>query len=132
MNIISLWPPAAERVRLPGALQKDQRKFCPWVFQRNGAQIKGFKQSWKTACRKVGLSGHVFHDFRHTAVRRLERAGVPRSVTMRLTGHKTESVYRRYDIVSESDLNDAAARLDEFTGTIGNLSPLAQNSQSQK
>ena len=44
-------------------------------------------------------------------MRNLERAGVPRSVAMAITGHKTEAVYRRYAIVAEADLNDAAKKL---------------------
>jgi len=43
----------------------------------------------------------------------MEQAGVPRSVAMKLTGHKTENVYRRYEIVSEADLDCAAVRLAE-------------------
>jgi integrase len=54
------------------------------------------------------------HDFRRTAVRNLERAGVPRSVAMKITGHKTEAVYRRYPIVSDADLQEATRKL---TGT---------------
>jgi hypothetical protein len=53
----------------------------------------------------------LVHDFRRAAVRNLERAGVARSVAMRLTGHKTESVYRRYAIVSESDLTEGVKKL---------------------
>ena len=54
----------------------------------------------------------IVHDFRRTAVRNLERAGVPRSAAMKMTGHLTESIYRRYAIVDESMLRDAARRLD--------------------
>jgi integrase len=54
----------------------------------------------------AGCPTMIPHDFRRTAVRNLERAGVSRSVAMQLTGHKTEAVYRRYAIVSERDLGD--------------------------
>jgi integrase len=57
----------------------------------------------------------LLHDFRRTAVRNLERASVPRSVAMKITGHRTEAVYRRYAIVSDADLKEAARKL---TGTI--------------
>jgi hypothetical protein len=41
----------------------------------------------------------------------MERTGVPRSVAMKVTGHRTESVYRRYAIVSDTDLQDASRRI---------------------
>ena len=44
-------------------------------------------------------------------MRKLERAGVPRSVAMKLTGHKTEAVYRRYAIVCEADLTEELKKL---------------------
>jgi len=49
-----------------------------------------------------------------SAVRTLERAGVPRSVAMSIVGHKTESIYRRYAIVDEAMQREAAARLDAW------------------
>jgi integrase len=90
-------------------------KICPWVFNRNGKHLGEFKHSWKAACIKAGLPGRLMHDFRRTAVRNLVRAGVPERVAMKLTGHKTRSVFERYNIVSEGDLKDAAARLDQFS-----------------
>jgi hypothetical protein len=68
----------------------------------------------------VGLEGRLVHDLRRTAVRNLERAGVSRSVAMKLTGHKTETVCRRYAIVSESDLSDGVKKLDSLL-RIGSL-----------
>jgi integrase len=66
------------------------------------------------------VPGRILHDFRRTAVRNMERAGVPRSVAMKLTGHRTESIYKRYAIVNDADLQAAAQRLaGTFSGTFG-------------
>ena len=51
------------------------------------------------------------HDFKRTAVRRLERAGVSRSVAMELVGHKTQSIYDRYAIVAEQDLREGVKKV---------------------
>jgi hypothetical protein len=56
----------------------------------------------------------IGHDFRRTAVRNLERAGVPRSAAMRMTGHKTGAVYRRYAITDSAMLQEAAVKLAAF------------------
>jgi integrase len=64
------------------------------------------------------VPGRILHDFRRTAVRNLERAGVPRSVAMRLVGHKTESVYRRYAIADDRDLRVAVERLDAVASAV--------------
>src|SRR5258705_11943525 len=73
--------------------------------------IKSLYGPWRSACDAAGGPGRMPHDFRRTPVRNLERAGVSRSVAMKLTGHKTESIYRRYAIVAEQDLKDGVAKL---------------------
>jgi hypothetical protein len=64
--------------------------------------------------------GRILHDFRRTAVRNLERAGVPRSAAMVMVGHKTESIDRRYAIVDAGVLRHAAAKIDR-AGTVSGV-----------
>lgn len=87
---------------------------CPWVCHYSGRKIGQIKRGWKSACEQVGLEGRLFHDFRRTASRNLIRAGIPQSVVMEITGHKTDSVFRRYDIVSDEDKKEAAIRYAQY------------------
>ncbi|HYK83173.1 MAG TPA: hypothetical protein VEU55_08530 [Gemmatimonadales bacterium] len=109
------------------------------MFHREGQLIKDCFAAWASACDRAArdakgaivhphLVGRLFHDFRRTAVRNMDRAGVPRSVAMQLTGHKTENVYRRYAIVASQDLREGVAklaRLHEARGTTGGQSASA-------
>jgi integrase len=93
------------------ALERKQSRIIVPVFHRNGRPIRSYSRAWTAACKKAGLVGRLVHDLRRTAVRNLERAGVSRSVAMKLTGHKTEAVYRRYAITSAADLSEGVAKL---------------------
>lgn len=91
-------------------VERERGEIVTHVFHRDGRPIRSFRERWVKACEGAGCPGRMLHDLRRTAVREMERAGVPRSVAMKLTGHKTESVYARYAIVSEADLASAVER----------------------
>jgi integrase len=101
------------------AIEQATGKIIPWVFVHPpgegrapaGSRISDFRGAWANACRDAGVPGRLVHDFRRTAVRNLERAGVPRSAAMKMTGHKTEAVYRRYAITDSAMLQEAALKL---------------------
>lgn len=91
----------------------DVRGLSQYVFHRGGEPIGEFRRSWATACRKARVEGKLFHDLRRTAVRNMIRAGVPQSVVMSLSGHRTVSMFLRYNITSDADRRDALRRLDD-------------------
>jgi integrase len=74
----------------------DGPRVCALVFHRDGQPVRDFEAAWRKAAKAIGWPELLFHDLRRSAVRNFEQAGVPRSVAMELTGHLTESVYRRY------------------------------------
>jgi integrase len=62
--------------------------------------------------------GRLFHDLRRSAVRDLIRAGVSAHVAMSISGHKTDSMLRRYDIVDTRDQRAALERRAEYLKTV--------------
>ena len=84
------------------------------VFTYNGVPVKEIKRSFKSACKKAGIEDFRFHDLRHTFITNMRKAGVERSVIMKITGHKTMSMFERYNTVDREDAQDALKRLGEF------------------
>jgi len=84
------------------------------VFHYRGQPLRKLRNSWRRACKRAGIEGRLVHDFRRTAVRNLVRAGVPQAVAMKITGHETDSVFRRYLIIDEEMLAQAIGQKAEF------------------
>jgi integrase len=94
---------------------RERDEIVRFVFHRHGKRVRTFRKAWANACIAAGCPGRIPHDFRRTAVRNLVRAGVPERVAMQMTGHKTRSVFERYNIVSDSDICAAARTLNQHS-----------------
>ena len=109
-------------------IQRAAQIITPWVFffhargqfhrigdpvflERKRRPSWAFRDGWNEAAIAAGFPGRIPHDFRRTAARNMERAGIPRSVAKALGGWKSDSMYNRYTIASEADLRDGVRRL---------------------
>jgi integrase len=80
-----------------------RRLDCPFVFHHDGKPILDFRGAWAKACEAVGRGGLLVHDLRRSSIRNLVRSGISEKIAMELSGHKTRSVFDRYDVGSDED-----------------------------
>jgi integrase len=73
-------------------------------------RIGEIKKVWVAACKKAGLEALLFHDLRRSAIREMVRNGYSERVAMEISGHRTRSIFDRYNIVDLEDQKAAAAR----------------------
>jgi len=126
---------------LPGSANGDMEAFLKraWedrsanatriLVEDDGASLGAFRKSWATACTAAGVPGLLFHDLRRTAVRNMMDAGIPQAHAMYISGHKTDSIFRRYDIVSDDRLAVASAKMQSlFDDRLGTANDPTENS----
>jgi integrase len=83
-----------------------------------------FRKAWNTTCDRLKLGvfdkktgqyeGLKPHDFRRSAARNLIKAGIDRRTAMKITGHKTESIFERYNIKTTEDVAEALIKVGQF------------------
>jgi integrase len=84
------------------------------VFLVKGQSVSSIQTAFNGACRRAGIENFRFHDFRHTAVTNMRRAGIDHLTIMRITGHKTMDVFKRYNSFHQEDLREAASRFNTY------------------
>lgn len=120
-RVVPLVSELREMLALQKAKRDEEFPNCSRVFfDELGEPIVQLNKPWALACQAAGLVDaagkptKLLHDCRRTGVRNLVRAGVPEKVCMAISGHKTRSIFDRYNIVSEADLMNAANRLQAY------------------
>jgi integrase len=107
-------PLTGELIEVIRSAWQNRKDDCPYIFHDGGVPIGDFRKAWRKACKAVGLDALLVHDLRRSCARNLVRAGVPERIAMSFTGHKTRSMFDRYNIVGDADLRSAMNRVSEY------------------
>jgi hypothetical protein len=87
---------------------------CKLIFHRDGKRIVDFRKAWAKATVAAGVPWLHFHDLRRSAVRNMDRAGVPRATIRRIIGHETDAMFDRYRIVDQRDVDEAGKKAEQY------------------
>lgn len=97
-----------------------------FVFHDRGRTVRDFRKSWASACKAARVPGRLFHDLRRSAVRDMIRAGVPQAVAKGVSGHKSNAIFERYNIISDADHREALQRTQAHRETMATAPKVAE------
>jgi hypothetical protein len=106
VNLLTETTPKVGRVFADTNLRTEWEKACAACGLGTREKVKGKDYTWHS------YKGLLVHDLRRSAVRNLRRAGVPETLAMKISGHKTRDVFERYNIVSTDDISEAMRQLE--------------------
>ncbi len=78
------------------------------VFTYAGRSVSSIKKGFSSACKRAGIEGCTFHDLRPAAINNCRLQGHDYFRIMAASGHKTMSVFKRYNAVSVEELRSLA------------------------
>lgn len=107
-------PMTPEVYRVFTELWQERRLDTQRVFLYKGRPVRDVKTAFDKACRRAGITNLRLHDLRHTASTNLRRAGVDATTAMKIVGHKSERMHRRYNTVEPEDLRRAVSQLSAY------------------
>jgi hypothetical protein len=87
---------------------------CDYVFQRRGKPIRYFRKQWDGACEQALGEHRIPHDLRRSAIKRMVEAGADQTTIMAWSGHKTDTVFRRYMIVDDRGMREVVEKVNRM------------------
>ena len=101
------------------------------MFLYKGMPVRDIKTAFDKACKRAGIANLRLHDLRHMASTNLRRAGVDPTTAMKIVGHKSERMHRRYNTVEPEDLRSAVSQLAAYhANTVITPEVIAVNSEN--
>lgn len=138
-------PPGSQLYALIARRYAQRTPGAKWVFEIHGAHLATAHSRWTRAWQRAGLDMkpgprnpkrlvpvQVFHDLRRTGVTNLINAGVPEKVAMMISGHRSNSMFRRYNIQGEAAVEAALEKVSTQLGPVPTLSPIVLSPRAQR
>jgi integrase len=129
-RVLPIYGEMVEWLAMQKSIREEKFPSCKFVFHRSGKRISSIFKNWRDARIACDLERLIFHDLRRTAIRNMIRAGISEKIAMVISGHKTRSVFDRYNIVNDRDLTEAASKMEAHLPATGTVTGTAAKNET--